>query len=175
MKAVKERLFQVRLGDYSAGLGNWLRRVTFLYSQKAGYNTMLDIFFFVWMRTGSYPPDIDRFQISILWSLGPNKTVINTMTILLMPRQIFLSFKSSFHFKNLFSQIQKYDKTRITKSITVGHNINVCRVSELNYQNINVQESNKIVGKFDEKLIKYRIMFMDILTFQDLIIQLLRL
>ena len=43
-------------------------------------------------------------------------------------------------------------------------NINTCRVSELNYQNINVQiETN--VGKLVAKLIKYRKLFKDILTF----------
>ena len=34
---------------------------TFLYSQKTEYDTMLDIVFLVWMRTGSKPPDINRF------------------------------------------------------------------------------------------------------------------
>ena len=41
-------------------------------------------------------------------------------------------------------------------------NINTCRVSE---QNINVKCLNIIVSKFVAKLLKYRIMFKDILTF----------
>ena len=41
-------------------------------------------------------------------------------------------------------------------------------MSELNKQNINVESLNKIVSKFVAKLIKYRIMFEDLLTFMRL-------
>ena len=41
-------------------------------------------------------------------------------------------------------------------------------MSELNKQNINVESLNKIVSKFVAKLLKYRIMFKDLLTFMRL-------
>ena len=46
-------------------------------------------------------------------------------------------------------------------------NINTYMVSELNNQNIKV-ERNKIVSTSAEKLLKYRILFKDILTFLGL-------
>ena len=47
-------------------------------------------------------------------------------------------------------------------------NINTCRVSGLNKQNINVESLNKLVSKFYAKLLKLRIMFKEILTFLGL-------
>ena len=46
-------------------------------------------------------------------------------------------------------------------------NINTCIMSELNNQNINV-ERNKIVSKSTEKLLKYLVLFKEILTFLGL-------
>ncbi len=46
--------------------------------------------------------------------------------------------------------------------------INTCIVSVMNNQNINVNSRSKIVIKFVEKLLKYRLMFKDILTFLGL-------
>ena len=43
-----------------------------------------------------------------------------------------------------------------------------CRVSELNNQNINVYKSKQNLSKFVVKLLIYRIMFEDILTFLGL-------
>ena len=45
-------------------------------------------------------------------------------------------------------------------------NINNCRVSELNKQNIKCISPNKIVSKFDAKLYIYRILFKDIPTIE---------
>ena len=66
-------------------------------------------------------------------------------------------------------------KARTTTSIkrsseTAGQtNINYCRVSELNKQNINkYMISKQILSKFVAKLLKYRIMFKDILPFLGL-------
>ena len=46
-------------------------------------------------------------------------------------------------------------------------NINTCSVSILNNQNIRYKSKNKILSK-TEKLLKYKIMFQDILTFLGL-------
>ena len=45
-----------------------------------------------------------------------------------------------------------------------------CRVSELNMQNVNVKDKSfdKIIRKFVAKLLKYRTLFKDILTFWEL-------
>ena len=41
-------------------------------------------------------------------------------------------------------------------------------MSKLNNQNIKYKSQNKILSKFNEKLLKYKIMFQDILTFLGL-------
>ncbi len=47
-------------------------------------------------------------------------------------------------------------------------NIRTCSVSKLSNQNIKYKSQNKILSKLNEKLLKYRIMFKDIIPFLGL-------